>query len=108
MLQAEDELDCEWGILEMAPKLVPWAGANLKDLKIGADPTLFTQSQWKSAEETLKRSGKNLSLTPIQSLVDKVSFMQQKKSEQYLGPRRKGVKDHQFRKIAMTKRSLTL
>jgi len=30
------------------------------------------------------------------------------KSEQYLGPRRKGVKDHQFRKIAMTKRSLTL
>ena len=28
--------------------------------------------------------------------------------EQYLGPRRKGVKDHQFHKIAMTKRSLTL
>ena len=31
-----------------------------------------------------------------------------KKSEQYLGPRRRGVIDHQFHKIAMTKRSLTL
>ena len=30
-----------------------------------------------------------------------------KKSDQYLGPRRKGVIDHQFHKIAMTKRSLT-
>ena len=28
--------------------------------------------------------------------------------EQYLGPRRKGVKEYPFRKIAMTKRSLTL
>ena len=31
-----------------------------------------------------------------------------KKSEQYLGPRRRGVKDHQFHKIPTTKRSLTL
>ena len=34
--------------------------------------------------------------------------LQKKKSDQYLGPRRKGVIDHQFHKIAMTKRSLTL
>ena len=31
-----------------------------------------------------------------------------KKSKRYLGPQRRGVKDHQFHKIAMTKRLLTL
>ena len=55
-------------------------------------------------EETQKKRGKKGGKIRIRLLND----IYPKKSEQYLGPRRKGVKDHQFRKIAMTERSLTL
>ena len=73
LLQAESELDCNWGIMEMEPDIWTWAAEHLKDAKVGLDPKLFSKVEWGKAEKSLaSEPGVNLTLVGIDSLVDRL------------------------------------
>ena len=69
-LQAEMQLDCHWSILETSPTIDDWIVANLKDVKVGADPRFFSKSEWRFAAEDFMDV--NLTLIPVLSLIDRV------------------------------------
>ena len=73
LLQAESELDCNWGVMEMHPDIWTWAIEHLKDVRIGLDPKLFSKVGWEKASIVLASTpGANLSLAGVDSLVDKI------------------------------------
>ena len=73
LLQSESELDCQWGILKMKPYIWTWAVEHLRDVKIGADPKLFSKLDWEGGADILSAAkGTNLTLTGVPSLVDRL------------------------------------